>query len=183
MNVLREATREKHEALDASGWFDTVTRDLDAYARHLGRVEAYHRDAAQALVPFLDALTQAGLTPEARTKLPALAIERERLNALGLPGVDIAPDVPELQSLSAAVGYSYVLEGATLGGTILAGRIRERLAWESPFYIGYGPQTAAMWRSFSAATEAMHAGLDTAALVGGAIAALDAYTTRVASSL
>jgi heme oxygenase len=97
--------------------------------------------------------------------------------------VDAGPaEFPRLTGLSAAVGCAYVLEGATLGGLLIARTIRERLGWESAFYAGYGARTAARWREFGLAVRAVAAAaaLDETALVGAANATFDAYGARVA---
>jgi heme oxygenase len=75
-----------------------------------------------------------------------------------------------------------VLEGSTLGGVVLAGRIQASLGRTSRFYGIYGSRTGAMWRSFVVALEAMHAELDTAQLVTAAVDVFDAYKDAIVPS-
>ena len=74
-----------------------------------------------------------------------------------------------------------MLEGSTLGGLVLAGRIRKRLGWESRFYGIYGARTNEMWQSFKAALEAARAEIDPASLVTAAQSVFDAYALHVAN--
>lgn len=176
--TLRAGTRAQHEALEASGWLDHAVADRDAYGDHLLRVAAFVCDAERALAPFGAALASRGFAPAERRKSARLG---EELSALGLdaPAVDRRADFPALPDLAAAVGCLYVLEGSTLGGMIIARVIRERLAWESAFYGGYGRRTAEMWRAFGAAANACAPVLHEKTLVAAAQATFDAYGTRV----
>ena len=77
---------------------------------------------------------------------------------------------------SAAIGCFYVLEGSALGGTVLAGRILERLGWTSRFYGIYGARTGAMWHAFTAALLHMNDEIDIDSLVDAAVLTFDAYS-------
>ena len=61
-------------------------------------------------------------------------------------------DVLPLNNAAKALGCLYVLEGATLGGVLIARHVRASLGFDgdagSAFYLGYGPRTGAMWRGF-----------------------------------
>jgi heme oxygenase (biliverdin-IX-beta and delta-forming) len=182
MALLRARTRDRHEALEASPWLAAVTRDLGTYGRHLGRVEALHRDAEAAFVPHRALLARYGFAPQERRKLPALAAEAAALRARGIGVPSGAPaDFPRLAQLSAAIGCAYVLEGATLGGLLIARTVRTALRWESTFYAGYGPATAERWRAFGTAVRAVAGAgaLDDEALVNAANATFAAFAARI----
>jgi heme oxygenase len=81
------------------------------------------------------------------------------LLALGVPASELpalphCADLPALPNVAHALGCLYVLEGATLGGQIiarqLAGGLGMTAASGGAFFSGYGPETGPMWRSFNA---------------------------------
>lgn len=59
--------------------------------------------------------------------------------------------MPEITSPSAAFGALYVMEGSTLGGTIIAKRVREELDLQEEgvkFFSGYKNDTGRRWKFF-----------------------------------
>jgi heme oxygenase len=64
--------------------------------------------------------------------------------------------VPPIDSVDAVVGALYVCEGATLGGQIIASRIRERLGSDAPhsFFACYGDAVVARWADYRRAANA-----------------------------
>jgi heme oxygenase (biliverdin-IX-beta and delta-forming) len=79
------------------------------------------------------------------------------LNALGIADADLAAlptctDLPTLDTLYHALGCMYVLEGATLGGQIIARHIQRVLRLDQhrgcTFFHGYGCDTGTMWKAF-----------------------------------
>jgi heme oxygenase len=67
-----------------------------------------------------------------------------------IPACPLPPVVPR----ATAFGWLYTLEGATLGGRVILREAQRRLGvsedWAGRFFWGYGPQTAAAWRAFTA---------------------------------
>lgn len=59
-------------------------------------------------------------------------------------------DLPHIVSSSQLLGVLYVLEGATLGGQVIAESLRRHIGKEVScrFFIPYGEQVTAMWESF-----------------------------------
>ena len=61
-------------------------------------------------------------------------------------------DLPELSNAAQVCGSLYVLEGATLGGTIIAKYIKEQFALSDmngcSFFRSYGHEVGPMWHSF-----------------------------------
>jgi heme oxygenase len=182
LTLLRAATGDRHAALDRSDWFARATFDLPAYAAHIARVCTFYRAAETALDGFLPALAAHNFEPDARRKRAQL--ERERAELPSTPDGDAGASAvfPAITTLSGAIGSMYVLEGSTLGGVVLAGRIQASLGRTSRFYGIYGSRTGAMWRSFVVALGAMHAELDTAQLVTAAVDVFDAYKDAIVPS-
>jgi heme oxygenase len=114
-----------------------------------------------ALEPPLLAALQSGLAgypglgPEVRPKLPALLAD---LADLGCPGPRAPParPVPVPPDLGAAAGGAYVLEGATLGGRVIARHLRRRLGGgpQDPLaragFLDFHGDPAAAWMGFAA---------------------------------
>jgi magnesium chelatase accessory protein len=159
--ALRAATAPTHAAVERLPIMARLTspavtaadycRYLRAMARVYGSLEPplYAAVGAGLSLARVDAL---GLRP----KLPALHAD---LAALGLE-----PPAPEPGSapaeLNLALGGLYVLEGATLGGRVIARHLRRRLGEPligGTFLDFHGDQSAAAWRRFGRALEALEA--------------------------
>lgn len=181
LSLIRDATRGRHQLLDQTDWFTNAIQDFDAYSDHIATLEAFYREAETSLRPFAESLTLRGFDPVGRRKVEALAAELVELSAYSTVAPDLSGAFPTLPNFSAAIGCIYVLEGSTLGGLVLAGRIRKRLGWESRFYGIYGARTNEMWQSFKAALEAARAEIDPASLVTAAQSVFDAYARHVAN--
>ncbi|MBV8617147.1 MAG: biliverdin-producing heme oxygenase [Acetobacteraceae bacterium] len=154
---LRRATAAAHAALDATllgaGCFSSIER----YRRYLGAVAPLYA----AIETSLDAAGAARLLPDwpRRRKLDLV---RAELRAFGF-----APDALDRPAVLAAMrasdpgdifGALYVLEGATLGGALLARSMRGLglLAPGAPCLLDpYGAERGAMWRAFLARLEAV----------------------------
>ena len=178
--LLRSATRDAHDALEAAPWLDEATVDMTAYGRHLSRVAAFQRDAAAAVGAHDASLSQRGLASDLPERLALLDVELDALRArdVALPHPDPAP-FPALHTPSHALGCAYVLRGAALGGLVIARVVRDRLGWDSTFYRGAGAGTAAGWRAFGEAMRAAAETLDRDALVAAARATFSAYGARI----
>jgi heme oxygenase len=127
--------------------------DYGRYLRAIARVYG-------SLEPPLFATLAAGLTPAQvkalglRPKLPALRLD---LAALGLEPPAPGPG-PVPAELNLALGGLYVLEGATLGGRVIARHLRRHLGEPlvgGTFLDFHGDQAAAAWRRFGRALEAL----------------------------
>jgi hypothetical protein len=57
-----------------------------------------------------------------------------------------------VQTMAAAIGVQYVLEGSSLGGQILSRQLKNALGFTSHhggcFFAGYGDETSARWKNF-----------------------------------
>jgi heme oxygenase len=87
---------------------------------------------------------------ERRKKIPLLEYD---LHVLGDPSVrPICSELPELLNFSQVLGCLYVLEGATLGGQIIARHISKKLGLDQTngcsYFWSYGAETSDMWHIF-----------------------------------
>jgi len=151
--ALREATKGVHERLGRALPLANPELTLDRYRVV---VEAYYGFYAplEARLAVAAAKSDGVVPMRGREKLWRL---RQDLHALGSTDgrIDALPRctwVPEISTVARALGCLYVIEGATLGGRIVARAVGEHLGLGPSngacFFEGYGPATGAMWRSF-----------------------------------
>ena len=76
------------------------------------------------------------------------------LNAVGADKTTMASEaeLPVIGNAQQAFGALYVIEGSTLGGSIIAGMMKQYFVFDGDaglsFFNGYGGQTMAMWQAF-----------------------------------
>jgi len=145
---LRAGTRVEHERIERALGFTPESLTLAAYHGYLRRMHSFHAATEPALLAARHAHPP-GLALEARVKTPWLA---EDLRHFGLE--PLAPPIWEAPGFTPAtlLGTAYVLEGATLGGRVLLGRVAQR--WDldrgrgASYLAGYGARTGPMWAEF-----------------------------------
>ena len=139
LQALRDATRDRHAALDRSLLF-VRTDEVEPLIAYLGAMLGI-LEPTEAWLWSKPEL--AGLQPEKR----AQKAEWIRQDLIRLGRVDDFPRAPTQPApYPAALGVAYVLEGSTLGGRVL-GR-REPLRGLR-FFEGYGETTASFWRDLT----------------------------------
>ncbi|MEQ8234864.1 MAG: biliverdin-producing heme oxygenase [Gammaproteobacteria bacterium] len=173
--ALRTATAAVHDALERE--LDLLRPDLtlDEYATVLARMAAFYAPLERRIHGLPDLAAQVpALT--ARRKLPLL--ERD-LRALAARGVawsagDHVPDalLPCVDAVPTALGCLYVLEGATLGGRVIAPHLARCLGLSATdgaaFHAGYGDATGRMWRGMQGALRAAGHGAARTAMIAAA---------------
>lgn len=149
MNVLaarlRAETRTAHDAIEAAVGFEARVANRAAYRRWLERLYGFHRVWEPLVAEALD--EPSFLTP--RLKLPLLADDLDRMG-VSAPDALPAPDWSPFASRGEAIGSLYVVEGSTLGGQVIAKRVRAVLGFKAVYHASYGRRSAAMWRGFQA---------------------------------
>ena len=173
LDRLRERTRDLHAALEQQSAMAVLTRpDLTeaAYAALLARLYAFYAPLDAALARFSAAL---GIPPVDR----AGRIARD-LAALGAAVPEPPPEPPFGPSTDAeALGALYVVEGAALGGNVLAKHIGRTLGLTSEhglaFFSSDGANAGPRWKAFVGVLEASEASPD--AVVDGAVRTFNAF--------
>ena len=147
--ALKRETRAAHEAIervvDVPASFSCQHRYRELLGRFYGFHAAWEEQAEAAIAD------PAFCRP--RRKLPLLVRD---LVALGLGdrvgSLPICPSVAPMRTRAAAIGSMYVLEGSTLGGTLLAKAAERRLGLSAAagcaYFRSYGPNVGPMWKSF-----------------------------------
>ncbi|OJW05741.1 MAG: hypothetical protein BGO49_26940 [Planctomycetales bacterium 71-10] len=162
MSRLKEATRPRHEAVEARLGLLRLTSTMEGYVLALRRFYGLHRaaEAAFARVAGWDAV---GIDPDERRKTPLLEADLIRL---GLTPAEVAalpacPALPPIVDLPTALGAMYVLEGSTLGGRYITKAVRAKLGLTPgdgcSYFASYGDRVGPMWKAFGAAVDAFAA--------------------------
>ncbi len=149
-HALRDATAPHHlrmeRLLDIAGLTSPAR-----YRQFLSIMLRYYRPIEAHLAGF-DWIAH-GLNFDQRRKTPLLVADLYRMGST-IADVESLADarVPRPATFAGAIGCAYVLEGATLGGVVVAKRLRATLnvGPESGgnFFAGYGPRTHHMWQRF-----------------------------------
>jgi heme oxygenase len=187
LTTLRTVTAESHERVERT--LDLLDPGLDRprLTAVLTRLHGFWSAAEAGLDGWArrrpgDA---AGLQWERRRRTPLFAAD---LAALGAdPDGSAVPELPDVPATDEALGRLYVLEGSTLGGTVIDRHLAGlpsldgvRVRAFSP----YGRETGAMWHSYRRVTrDRVAAGGDAGRLVAAAratFAALAAWCEPVA---
>jgi heme oxygenase (biliverdin-IX-beta and delta-forming) len=155
---LKQATHAEHCRLEARLDLTCPDLPLSAYVRYLERSFQYYARVERLLHGRAD-LRALGIDSTRRAKTPWLEDDLRYFRKW--PSAYAAPDTPLRASsgLAEALGCSYVLEGATLGGAYLYARLRARWGVEhgkgASFLYGYGTDTARMWKAFVSVLDAV----------------------------
>jgi heme oxygenase len=145
---LKRETEPQHEALERDlALLDNVV-SLHSYRALLMRFYGFYRPWESALYPFLEEHLPGSTS--GRSKLPLLADDLRHFGCdlTSLPAASVAaPD-----SLPAALGSMYVVEGSTLGGQLISRHLATALNLPSVsgrrFFFSYGENVGPMWRAF-----------------------------------
>lgn len=155
VDQLKQQTRSYHLELEHSLALLTRPIERDEYQALLQRLWGFYQPLEQRLAATCAATDL--VRWDERWKAPWLA---QDLQALGLAraAIDALPRaaaLPPCDTLAAALGCWYVLEGATLGGQLIARQLYPRLGLTptsgGAFFISYDAQVGPMWQRFCVA--------------------------------
>lgn len=148
---IKEETAERHRRIERRVTILDPNLGLGEYRRWLQRLLGFYEPVEQGLEPWARSFR---IDWAARRRTDLLRGDLARLG-LGDDAVRALPRCRELASVgdaSEAWGRLYVLEGAALGGRIIARHLHQHLGLDASngaaFYVGHGAMTEDMWRSF-----------------------------------
>lgn len=173
---LKSDTAAVHERVEAMLPLLDPALTRDAYRGVLAAFLGFYRPLERALWRHAPALAAIGLHAAERVKTPLLEHD---LRALGASDAAIgaarecAP-LPDVGDLARAVGSLYVLEGATLGGRVIARHVARSIgvgeANGGAFFAAYGERVGAMWTAYRDAVAGyVDDGGDEDAIIAGAV--------------
>lgn len=155
---VRKETRPWHDKMEEVARSDKIAAGTLSIAEYkaviLGHY-VFHQQAEKRLkANELLKITQ-GLQLDERFKTPSLLQDMRQLNMEPLI-FDFCPDL-HLDTLPRALGCMYVMEGATLGGTVIGRslqKVPEITSSGAMHYYGcYGDQTGKRWKQFKEIVE------------------------------
>lgn len=142
---LKVETRELHQHLDDRLSLLEPGLTLHRYGCVMQAFHGFYTPVEAGLERLMATVPPLGFPLRARGEL----IERD-LEALGLSRREIAElprctDVPRLSCVEDLAGCLYVLEGACLGGQVIARSLRKRFDHAISFFVGDAEATSARW--------------------------------------
>ena len=140
LTSLRTGTRDAHDRVEDTVDVLRAGRSPETYAPVLQAFRSLYAPLERAL--DASPLTLA-VVPDFAERRKTAWLDAD-LAALGAP-VPADLDVPPLTTVEDVAGACYVLEGATLGGAVVA---RELPDVPHRFFASYGSRRGAMWASF-----------------------------------
>lgn len=177
---LKRETADLHRRLELALGLLESELSLDRYRRVLEFFLGFYAPIEAGMARVASAGPPLGLPLQARAAL----IESDLLS-LGLSRREITDlprcaDLPPLSCAGELAGCLYVVEGACLGGQVIAPALRERLGVAkgsgASFFVGDGEGTRARWSLFLAWLEDLvHAGAAPAEIVASARATFLAF--------
>ena len=152
--MLKRETASVHEQVMEESWAKRVLSIDYTLPEYRGLLQKYYGFYLPLETLLLDFGTS--VFYPARLKHPLL---HQDLNVLHSPDrfdPVIYSKLPEISGVPSALGICYVLEGATLGGQIIAKHLKNSLVLKEqealPFFNGYSPDTAKMWTGLKTQT-------------------------------
>ena len=163
---LRAATAVLHRRVEDGVDLLHRVETREGAASLLLRMEAFYR----TLEPLLERSLAGRVAPEfLAPRAPRLRDDLDRL----APGWQALP-APEMPPLADPLGALYVIEGAALGGQVIARHLVARLGFRSAFFGGEG--VGPRWRAFRAILDGWG---EYEAVEAGAIATFRAFERAV----
>jgi heme oxygenase len=152
LDRLKAETRQAHDHIERVVDVKARVSSLTAYRQLLARFYGFHavwEAEAQAIIADPDLLAGRSRTPLLVRDLTALGADPADIRNLPL-----SPPVLRAPVLAEALGAMYVVEGSTLGGSIVAKHV-ERTLGLGPgtgcaYFRSYGAEVGSRWRDFKA---------------------------------
>jgi heme oxygenase (biliverdin-IX-beta and delta-forming) len=149
---LKRATAGLHRRLETGLGLLDPDLSLERYRRVLECFLGFYEPIEAGVARVASASAAIGFPLRARTGLiesDLLSLGLSRQEVAGLPR---CADLPRMSSLEELAGCLYVLEGACLGGRVVAPKLRERLGVAqgsgASFFVGDGERMHARWGVF-----------------------------------
>ena len=181
LSRLKHETKQYHDALENALLLGERVFSLAEYQAMLGRFWGLYRPIEAHLATFAQwSSYDFDLNQRMKTGLIERDLQAFGWTAPAITALPVCPFPPSLPDFHHAVGCLYVLEGATLGGQLIARQLHATLDLTShhgaAFFTSYGAAVGPMWLGFRALVGAV--AQSTAAedaIVAGAIATFVAF--------
>jgi heme oxygenase len=155
--TLKQATKQNHDELEQLMFVNDImsgTLSLANYKQILSTNYLVHKAFENYLFDNLSAETAEQLNLQHRRKLPALTADMKALQ-LEIPSPVNDDELTFEKTDASILGALYVLEGATLGGSVIVKRLKTNpelsaLNLDFNYYQVYGDQLIPYWKTFCA---------------------------------
>lgn len=167
--TLKAATAVLHDDIEAAMTVMRPDFTADDHRALITRLYGFYQPCEAAV---RNALKQQGLDfYETRLKTPLLLKDLAFFN-IDPAHIALNYALPPMEILPAVFGALYVIEGATLGGQLIAQKLKKDLGLEPAggcaFHASYGKESAARWREFCVLLE-QYAAADPALATSAAV--------------
>ncbi|WP_461453409.1 biliverdin-producing heme oxygenase [Mucilaginibacter sp.] len=155
--TLKSATKQNHDELERLMFVNDImsgTLTLQQYKQILTTNYLVHKAYEAFLLDNLSPEVAQQLNIGKRQKLPALIADMQAVN-IELPTVQNEEETAFEKSNASILGAMYVLEGATLGGSVIVKRLKTNpelstLNLDFNYYQVYGSELIPYWKTFCA---------------------------------
>lgn len=153
LKLLKEVTRESHVALERQMPLLDPALPRGTYRHMVQQLFTYHKPLEATLLAS-SGFAELGIAYAERAKTARLARDLEALglNTRDIEQLRVCESLPPLVHPSHIFGCLYVLEGATLGGQIVARHLQASLGLSADcgasYFSGYGVDTGPRWKTF-----------------------------------
>jgi heme oxygenase len=151
--VLRRATSARHERLHQHPLLKPILSGRVSLRQYVSILEAYYgiheplEERVREAAGLLDYKLHSGRLGHAERL--ACDLTYFGYTPLALGQLHRCMHLPELSSIAALLGCLYVIEGSTLGGRVIARRVKQMLGLAEQggcrFFSSYGTKTDAYW--------------------------------------
>ncbi|MFT3933985.1 MAG: biliverdin-producing heme oxygenase [Chitinophagaceae bacterium] len=152
INQLREATKASHQQLDHQLYpiIQSVSSE-QAYGHLLTVFYGFYQPIYQRLNAFLSDGTL--VSDYQQRRQPYWILDDLKTLDISASSGENCQHLPAIDTLSAALGAYYVMEGATMGGSIIAKKIASNTGLEESgnalrFFSAYRENNGKMWKIF-----------------------------------
>jgi heme oxygenase len=152
LEKLRQDTRDLHQALEDNLPLRSPELTREEYTRLVRGFYGFVAPIEEQLLKS-GSWQETGIDFQSRLKTPLL----EKDLAVLAPGTNLADiprctELPDVSTPQGALGYLYVIEGSTLGGTIISKHLAGLFSMDSEsgaaYFSGYGKETREKWTTF-----------------------------------
>ncbi|MET0292594.1 MAG: biliverdin-producing heme oxygenase [Steroidobacteraceae bacterium] len=152
LEILRSRTSRLHRETERALDLKRAASSLPEYQRLIARLLGFYEPLEEQLFSRPDSTVSRSIDLEARRKTPALRADLALLNPDRKVGVSACTYVPTFATDAALAGAWYVVEGATLGGKIIADYLSRQLGLGprtgAAFFDCYGEQRQGRWDEY-----------------------------------
>jgi heme oxygenase len=150
LDQLRKETKYAHAALEKQIIPKIKNATPASYSGLLACFYGYYKPVEDKIDLFIsnDIVPHYSERRKAATIIHDLGI----INGAAVYELPLCNHLPDINDVATALGAMYVLEGSTLGGSIIVKMLMQRLELHDEsavqFFSGYGEKSGAMWASF-----------------------------------